>query len=65
MEVPELSSDIVLSYISQILMEENMDDKFDVYPEDPALLAAEKPFYEIQKFSSSCSVVGKRSVEEE
>ncbi|KAG6493059.1 scarecrow-like protein 14 [Zingiber officinale] len=46
-EVPELSSDTVFSYISQMLLEENMDDKFDVYPEDPALLAAEKPFYEI------------------
>ncbi|KAG6493060.1 scarecrow-like protein 9 [Zingiber officinale] len=46
-EVPELSSDTVFSYISQMLLEENMDDKFDVYPEDPALLAAEKPFFDI------------------
>ena len=28
--VPELSPDMVLGYISQILMEEDMDDKFDV-----------------------------------
>ncbi|WOL18675.1 hypothetical protein Cni_G27472 [Canna indica] len=47
LEVPELSSDMVFNYISQILLEENMDDKFDVYTEHPALLAAEKPFYDI------------------
>ncbi|XP_074565135.1 scarecrow-like protein 34 [Curcuma longa] len=45
-EVPEFSPDI-FSYINQMLMDENMDGKFDVYPEDPALLATEKPFYEI------------------
>ncbi|RWW89574.1 hypothetical protein BHE74_00001431 [Ensete ventricosum] len=45
--VPEFSPDMVLSYISQILMEEDMDEKFDVFHEDLALLAAEKPFYEI------------------
>ncbi|WOL20355.1 hypothetical protein Cni_G29160 [Canna indica] len=55
-EVPEFSpDDLVLGYISQILMEENMDEKFDVYPEHPDLLAAEKPFYEILGETSSLS----------
>ncbi|KAI0509817.1 hypothetical protein KFK09_010414 [Dendrobium nobile] len=41
-------SDIVLSYISRILMEEDVDEK--IYPfnqEKSALQAAEKPFYDI------------------
>ncbi|XP_020113580.1 scarecrow-like protein 9 [Ananas comosus] len=43
----EIFSDIVLSYIGRMLMEEDIDEKFDQYPEHPALLAAEKPFLEI------------------
>lgn len=46
-EDSEIFSDIVLSYISQMLMEEDMDDKFEQFQEHPALLAAEKPFYDI------------------
>nr|AYM54749.1 scarecrow-like protein 9-like transcript variant X2 [Cymbidium ensifolium] len=40
-------SDLVLDYISQMLMEEEMDDKFDMLESNPALEATEKPFYEI------------------
>ncbi|XP_010922301.1 scarecrow-like protein 9 [Elaeis guineensis] len=50
-EDAELFSDIVLSYISQMLMEEDVDEKF----EHPALLAAEKPFYDILAENSSLS----------
>lgn len=54
-EDSEIFSDIVLNYIDQMLMEENIDEKFDVYPEHPALRVAEKPFYEIlgEKFPPS------------
>ncbi|KAK1299021.1 Scarecrow-like protein 9 [Acorus calamus] len=38
-------SDIALNYISNILMEEDMEDKISYV--DPALKAAEKPFYDI------------------
>ncbi|CAL9057704.1 unnamed protein product [Musa banksii] len=63
LEDSEIFSDIVLNYIERMLMEENIDEKFDVYPEHPALRVAEKPFYEIlgEKFRhsadqpSSCS----------
>ncbi|XP_008785573.2 scarecrow-like protein 9 [Phoenix dactylifera] len=50
-EDAEIFSDIVLSYISQMLMEEDIDEKF----EHPALLAAEKPFYDILAENSSPS----------
>ncbi|OAY74153.1 Scarecrow-like protein 9 [Ananas comosus] len=43
----EMSSDILFTYINRILMEEDIDTKFDQYPDNPALLAAEKPFLEI------------------
>ncbi|XP_010931240.1 scarecrow-like protein 9 [Elaeis guineensis] len=46
-EDSEIFSDIVLSYINQMLMDEDMDDKFEQFQEHPALLAAEKPFYDI------------------
>lgn len=48
-------SDLVLDYISQMLMEEEMDDKFDMLESNPALEATEKPFYEIigEKYPSS------------
>ncbi|KAJ8484788.1 hypothetical protein OPV22_017273 [Ensete ventricosum] len=48
-------SDIGLNYISQMLMEENIDDKFDVYLENPALFDAENPFFEIlgENFTAS------------
>ncbi|XP_072954196.1 scarecrow-like protein 14 [Typha angustifolia] len=42
-EDSEIFSDIVLTYISRMLMEEDIDEKF----EQPALIAAEKPFLEI------------------
>jgi hypothetical protein len=43
----EAFSDIVLGYIDRMLMAEDIDEKFEHYPEHGALLAAEKPFLEI------------------
>lgn len=40
-------SDAVLSYISQILMEEDMEDKTCMLQESLDLQAAEKPFYDV------------------
>ncbi|KAJ4751175.1 GRAS family transcription factor [Rhynchospora pubera] len=51
-EDPLIFSDIDLNYISRLLMEEDIDSKFEQYPENPALLAAEKPFLEILESSS-------------
>ncbi|PUZ54020.1 hypothetical protein GQ55_5G095900 [Panicum hallii var. hallii] len=56
----EAFSDIVLAYINRMLMAEDIDDKFDHYPEHSVLLAAEKPFLEIladQPASSGGSAV--------
>ncbi|WVZ68232.1 hypothetical protein U9M48_017195 [Paspalum notatum var. saurae] len=56
----EAFSDIVLGYINRMLMAEDIDDKFEHYPEQSALLAAEKPFLEIladQPASSGGSAV--------
>nr|AYM54748.1 scarecrow-like protein 9-like transcript variant X1 [Cymbidium ensifolium] len=46
-ESSEIFSDLVLDYISQMLMEEDMDGKLDVLQSHPALEATERPFYEI------------------
>uniref|UniRef100_A0A1D1YLD4 Scarecrow-like protein 9 n=2 Tax=Anthurium amnicola TaxID=1678845 RepID=A0A1D1YLD4_9ARAE len=46
-EDSEIFSDIALTYISKMLMEEDMDDKVYMPQEGPALQAAEKPFYDI------------------
>ncbi|KAH0460948.1 hypothetical protein IEQ34_008523 [Dendrobium chrysotoxum] len=57
-EDAEIFSDIVLTYMNQILMEEDSDEKLDMLQEHPALLAAEKSFYDIladTQFSSSSS----------
>ncbi|XP_074568544.1 scarecrow-like protein 9 [Curcuma longa] len=40
-------SDMSLSYISKILMEEDIDGKISTYTEESTLRAAEKPFYDI------------------
>lgn len=40
-------SDVVLSYISQMLMEEDMEDKVCMFQESAALQAAEKSFYDV------------------
>ncbi|KAF5193387.1 Scarecrow-like protein [Thalictrum thalictroides] len=40
-------SDTVLKYISQMLMEEDMEEKSCMFQESSAIQAAEKPFYEI------------------
>ncbi|MQL85942.1 hypothetical protein Taro_018477 [Colocasia esculenta] len=54
-EDSEIFSDIALTYISKMLMEEEMDDKVYMYQGGPALRAAEKPFYDIlgQKYPPS------------
>ncbi|URE49240.1 GRAS domain family [Musa troglodytarum] len=48
-------SDMALSYISRMLMEEDIDEKISTYKEESALRAAEKPFYDIlgQKYPPS------------
>ncbi|KAL5709568.1 hypothetical protein ACHQM5_020243 [Ranunculus cassubicifolius] len=48
-------SDIVLKYITQMLMEEDMEEKNCMYQESSAIQDAEKPFYEIlgQKYPPS------------
>ncbi|XP_020596441.1 scarecrow-like protein 14 [Phalaenopsis equestris] len=46
-ENSEIYSGLVLDYIHQMLMEEDMEDKFDMLESNPALEATEKPFYEI------------------
>lgn len=40
-------SDVVLGYINQMLMEEDMEEKTCMFHESAALLAAEKSFYEV------------------
>ncbi|KAI3916648.1 hypothetical protein MKW98_026390 [Papaver atlanticum] len=40
-------SDVVLKYINQMLMEEDIEEKNCMFQESSALQAAEKPFYEI------------------
>ncbi|KAK1627167.1 hypothetical protein QYE76_001482 [Lolium multiflorum] len=48
--------DLVLPYISRMLMEENIDDKFFYdYPDNAALLEAQKPFLDILSDPSSNS----------
>ena len=46
-EDTEVYSDIVLKYISDMLMDENMDEKKCMYEECSALQATVKPFYDI------------------
>ncbi|XP_058109613.1 scarecrow-like protein 9 [Magnolia sinica] len=46
-EDSEIFSDIALKYISQMLMEEDMEEKSYLHHESLALQAAEKPFYDI------------------
>ncbi|KAJ3668962.1 hypothetical protein LUZ60_010912 [Juncus effusus] len=49
-EDPLIFSDITLNFISRMLMEEDIDEKFEQYPENPnpeLLAEAEKPFLEI------------------
>jgi GRAS domain family len=51
-EDPLMFSDIDLNYISQMLLEEDIIDKFEQYPETPALLAEEERFREILQSDS-------------
>ncbi|XP_047335286.1 scarecrow-like protein 30 [Impatiens glandulifera] len=48
-------SDVILSYISQILMEEDVEEKTCMFQESAALQAAEKSLYEVigEKYPSS------------
>uniref|UniRef100_A0A0D9Y0N8 Uncharacterized protein n=1 Tax=Leersia perrieri TaxID=77586 RepID=A0A0D9Y0N8_9ORYZ len=49
--------DLVLPFISRMLMEEDIDDKFFYdYPDHPALLQAQQPFLEILSDPSSTSI---------
>ena len=55
-EDPASSNDLVLSYISRMLMEEDIDDKFFYqYPDHPALLTAQQGYAQILPSSSSHS----------
>ncbi|KAH7667902.1 Transcription factor GRAS domain-containing protein [Dioscorea alata] len=46
-EDSEIFSDIALTYISRMLMEEDIDEKVNMYQQQAALRATEKPFYDI------------------
>ncbi|KAJ0979521.1 hypothetical protein J5N97_014995 [Dioscorea zingiberensis] len=46
-EDSEIFSDIALTYISRMLMEEDIDEKVNMYQQQAALIATEKPFYDI------------------
>ncbi|BAF30114.1 scarecrow-like protein 34 [Oryza sativa Japonica Group] len=55
-EGEEAPEDLVLPFISRMLMEEDIDDKFFYdYPDNPALLQAQQPFLEILSDPSSNS----------
>ncbi|KAJ4818032.1 GRAS family transcription factor [Rhynchospora pubera] len=54
-EDPLIFSDIALNYINSMLMEDDVDEKFEQYPENPALLAAQKPFLDILQSNSLSS----------
>ncbi|CAN6471766.1 unnamed protein product [Victoria cruziana] len=43
----ELLSDVLLNYIREMLMDENVEEQSYVHEENSALQAAEKPFYDI------------------
>lgn len=43
----EIFSDISLTYISRMLLEEDIDEKVNMYQQQAALRATEKPFYDI------------------
>jgi hypothetical protein len=44
---PASSDDLVLPFISRMLMEEDIDDKFYQFPDHPALLNAQQPYAQI------------------
>ncbi|KAI0512134.1 hypothetical protein KFK09_012770 [Dendrobium nobile] len=54
-EPSDLFANMVLEYISQVLLEEDADDKSDMLQSHPNLEATEKPFYELigEKYPSS------------
>ncbi|KAJ4786183.1 GRAS transcription factor [Rhynchospora pubera] len=54
-DYPDIALNATLSYLSQILMEEDIDEKDILYTKQSALHAMEKPFYEIigQKYPPS------------
>lgn len=66
-EDSEVLSDIVLSYISKMLMEEDVDDKVNLmFQEESVIEAAEKPFYDIlgEKYPPSDSSISKNIITE-
>ncbi|CAD6334918.1 unnamed protein product [Miscanthus lutarioriparius] len=54
-EYCEINSNMTLDYINRLLMEEDTDEKASIYQQFDALLAMEKPFYDIlgQTYPSS------------
>jgi hypothetical protein len=54
-EYCEINSNMTLEYINQLLMEEDTDEKANIYQQFDALQAMEKPFYDIlgQTYPSS------------
>nr|AYM54796.1 scarecrow-like protein 33-like [Cymbidium ensifolium] len=46
-EISEIFSDEVLDYINQMLMEEDMEEKYDMLQSHPDLEATVRPFYEL------------------
>uniref|UniRef100_A0A0E0MJF0 Uncharacterized protein n=1 Tax=Oryza punctata TaxID=4537 RepID=A0A0E0MJF0_ORYPU len=62
-EAATTADDLVLPYISRILMEEDIDDDmfFCLYPDHPALLEAQQPFSQIL---SSSGIAGELNMED-
>jgi len=53
---PASSDDLVLPFISRMLMEEDIDDKFFYqYPDHPALLSAQQPYAQILSDATASS----------
>ncbi|XP_078166631.1 scarecrow-like protein 9 [Carex rostrata] len=46
-EVCDLTSNAVINYIGQILLEENIDDEISIYEEEAALRETEKSYYDL------------------
>ncbi|XP_062197627.1 scarecrow-like protein 34 [Phragmites australis] len=56
-EDPASSDDLVLPFISSMLMEEDIDDKFFYqYPDHPALLQAQQPYAQILSASATTAL---------
>jgi hypothetical protein len=59
---PDNSDDLVLPYIAQMLMEEDIDDKFFYqFPDHPALLTAQQPYAQILSDSATATATSSSS----